>query len=85
MAVTEAGYRFMAGQIAALADELSAGRMVWVLEGGYRLEALSRSVATVLNVLLGDEDGGVVEGAVRPDVERLVRAAADLHSLERAV
>jgi acetoin utilization deacetylase AcuC-like enzyme len=81
MAVTEAGYRFMAGQIASLAHELCEGRMVWALEGGYRLEALSRSVATVLALLLGDMDGGVIDGPLRPDVARLLGAARDLHGL----
>jgi acetoin utilization deacetylase AcuC-like enzyme len=83
MAVTEAGYRFMAGRIAALAAELCEGRMVWALEGGYRLEALGRSVATVLSVLLGNLDSGAIDGTVRPDVDRLLGAVTELHQLSR--
>ena len=81
MAVTEAGYRFMAGRVAALAAELCEGRTVWALEGGYRLEALGRSVATVLGVLLGDAGAGAIEGTVRPDVDRLLSAVTELHGL----
>ena len=80
-AVTEVGYRFMAGQIQALADEYAEGRMVWVLEGGYRLEALARSVTTVLSVLLGDADGGEIAGAPRTDVARLLEQVRTLHGL----
>ena len=81
MAVTESGYRFMAGQVQALADEHAGGRSVWVLEGGYRLEALARSAATVLRVLLSDELGGQIDAPPRPDVARLLSAATELHGL----
>jgi acetoin utilization deacetylase AcuC-like enzyme len=81
MAVTESGYAWMASRIQALADELSGGRMVWVLEGGYRLEALARSVAAVLRVLLGDALEPVVRGSPRGDVVRLLGAAVALHGL----
>jgi len=83
MALTEAGYAFMAARICDLADEQCGGRTVWVLEGGYRLEALARSVARVMRVLLGDEDGGAIDAPPREDVARLLEQAAALH--ERAV
>jgi len=81
MAVTESGYAFMAGHIQTLAEELTEGRSVWVLEGGYRLEALARSVAAVLRVLLGDEAGAEIEGVPRADVERLLGAIAEFQGL----
>src|SRR5215211_6186073 len=79
MALTEAGYAFMAARICDLADEQCGGRTVWVLEGGYRLEALARSVARVMRVLLGDEDGGAIDAPPREDVARLLEQAAALH------
>ena len=82
MAVTETGYADMAGRLQDLADELTDGRTVWVLEGGYRLEALSRSVSTVLRVLLGDDRMQRVEGAPRADVSRLLDRIAELHGLD---
>ncbi|MGE0542932.1 MAG: histone deacetylase [Dehalococcoidia bacterium] len=81
MAVTEPGYTFMAAHLQALADELTDGRMVWVLEGGYRLEAIARSAAAVLRVLLGDRPNLTIEDAPRADVTRLLNAAAELHGL----
>jgi acetoin utilization deacetylase AcuC-like enzyme len=81
MAVTEVGYSLMAARVQALADELTGGRMVWVLEGGYRLEALARSVAAVLRVLLGGAEEPTIERPPRVDVARLLDAAAELHNL----
>jgi acetoin utilization deacetylase AcuC-like enzyme len=72
----------MAGRLRDLADELTGGRTVWVLEGGYRLEALSRSVVAVLRVLLGDADAGTVAGEPRQDVARLLDRIAELHGLD---
>jgi acetoin utilization deacetylase AcuC-like enzyme len=85
MAVTESGYAHMAGRIQQLADELSGGRAVWVLEGGYRLEALSRSVVAVLRVLLGETESVAVEGTPRDDVIRLLRRIVELHRLDGRV
>jgi acetoin utilization deacetylase AcuC-like enzyme len=82
MAVTEAGYAHMAWRIQQLADELSGGRAVWVLEGGYRLEALSRSVVAVLRVLLGETESLSVEGTPRADVVRLLDRIVELHGLD---
>ena len=82
MAVTEEGYGFMAARIQQLADEHADGRMVWVLEGGYRLEAIARSAATVLRVLLGDDDGARPAGEPRADIARLLEASATLHRLK---
>ena len=48
MAVTERGFATMATQLLDWADRFASGRIVAVLEGGYHLPALGRSVATVL-------------------------------------
>ena len=54
--MTETGYREATRIVRALADAHCAGRLVSVLEGGYDLDALSRSVAAHLQELLnGDE------------------------------
>jgi acetoin utilization deacetylase AcuC-like enzyme len=82
MAVTETGYAYMAKRIQSLAGELTDGRMVWVLEGGYRLEAIARSAADVLRVLLGDRITAIVEDSPRADVSRLLDASAELHGLD---
>ena len=49
----EPDYAWVTDQLRALADEHSGGRIVSVLEGGYALSALGRSVAVHLDALLG--------------------------------
>ena len=44
-------YAQVAAQLAALAGEICDGRMVWVLEGGYDLDALAASVGASLQAL----------------------------------
>jgi acetoin utilization deacetylase AcuC-like enzyme len=50
---TEADYAWVTGRIKKLAERFAAGRIVSVLEGGYALSALGRSVAAHLKVLAG--------------------------------
>jgi acetoin utilization deacetylase AcuC-like enzyme len=54
MRVTETGFAWMAGAVADLADDMSDGRLVAVLEGGYDRDALSRSVAATLRAFDGE-------------------------------
>jgi acetoin utilization deacetylase AcuC-like enzyme len=51
--ITPAGYEQMTKIVVELADELCHGRVVSVLEGGYRLDGLAESVAAHVNVLKG--------------------------------
>jgi acetoin utilization deacetylase AcuC-like enzyme len=51
ISVDEEGYAQMTRALSGLADEHCAGRMVCLLEGGYSLDALVRSVRTTLEVL----------------------------------
>lgn len=83
MAVSTLGYRGIALRIAAAASQVCDGRTVYVLEGGYRLEALARSVEHCVRVLMGERPGDVVESKPepRPDVDRLLDAAGSLHGL----
>jgi acetoin utilization deacetylase AcuC-like enzyme len=55
--VTEAGFAAMARSMRSLCDELGAP-VGAVLEGGYALEALGRSVVATLEALAGGADGG---------------------------
>ena len=49
----EKDYAWVTEQLKQLADETAQGRIVSVLEGGYVLSALSRSVAAHIKVLAG--------------------------------
>ncbi|HEX6266745.1 MAG TPA: histone deacetylase family protein, partial [Burkholderiales bacterium] len=48
---TDADYAWVTGQVKALAERHAQGRIVSVLEGGYALSALGRSVVQHLRVL----------------------------------
>jgi histone deacetylase 6 len=74
MHVTPAGYGWMASALLGLAD----GRIVLALEGGYNLEAISRSAEVCLRALLGEKPPlaavGEVQAAARRTLEAVVRA-----------
>jgi acetoin utilization deacetylase AcuC-like enzyme len=66
MRVSADGYRAMAVIVRALAEDLCAGRLALVLEGGYALGGLREGTAAVLDVLL-EEDAP--EPPPTPDLE----------------
>ncbi len=51
--LTEADYSWVTAEIVKLANRFSKGRVVSMLEGGYHLDALGRSVTEHIRVLLG--------------------------------
>lgn len=51
--MVEADYRWLTGQIMALAGRHAQGRIVSTLEGGYALDALARSTAEHVRCLMG--------------------------------
>jgi acetoin utilization deacetylase AcuC-like enzyme len=55
--VTEAGFTAMTRRVKRLAEECCDGRLVLILEGGYHLDALARSVAATLRALDGSAVG----------------------------
>lgn len=50
------GYAYLVEVIQNLAHDFAGGRVVYLLEGGYHLEAVADSVAATLRVMLGDRD-----------------------------
>lgn len=55
MRVTGTGYAAITAIVRALADELSEGRLLFVLEGGYSLVGLREGMDATLDGLLADE------------------------------
>jgi acetoin utilization deacetylase AcuC-like enzyme len=51
MGLVESDYAFVTDQLKRVANETAGGRIVSMLEGGYALSALARSVATHIKVL----------------------------------
>ena len=54
VSLTEADYRWVTDELKVIADDYSQGRIVSVLEGGYNLSALGRSVVAHINGLIGN-------------------------------
>jgi acetoin utilization deacetylase AcuC-like enzyme len=63
--VSDAGYAAMAGSMRRLAEELDVGLGI-VLEGGYELGALARSLVAVLEVAGGADEAPAVDVDVHP-------------------
>lgn len=74
--VSDEGFAAIAGSVDRLADELDVP-LGLVLEGGYAVEALARSVAATLEVLAGPSAAAPVATGPRPPVvERAIASLA---------
>lgn len=78
------GYTELARILKSLADELCQGRIVFALEGGYKLEVLSHCVLNIFYVLMGEEK--VVDPlglSTKPErsVRTLIQNLKELHKL----
>ena len=73
MQVTERGFAEMAAVCLSIAAGASGGRVVFALEGGYDLEGIARSSASVATLLLGGEHTPVAWPASGP-IDRLLTA-----------
>lgn len=84
MGLSLSGYAWLARQLVALAREICAGRIVFVLEGGYNLQVLAPGVGNVFRALLGtDEVDDPLGDAPWPesDVSGLLRELQRVHQL----
>ena len=75
MLCTERGFAAMCTLVKQLADETAAGRLVLLLEGGYSLVGLPRSVHACLEVLTGRSED-FPRGA-SPDASHAIRASRE--------
>jgi acetoin utilization deacetylase AcuC-like enzyme len=84
LALSTDGYAWLTQHLADLADEICDGRVVFVLEGGYNLDALGASVVASLATLLGREpppDPLGPSNAREPDLTALVERLKREHPL----
>ena len=83
MRVTRSGYARLTAIVRALADELSGGRLLFVLEGGYSLRGLREGMDAVLEGLLADRDSRALPAPAPPApgsvLERLIAGTAAVH------
>jgi len=87
MELSVEGYATLAGILKALAEELCGGKLVFTLEGGYDLQALSHSIQATLEVLLGlprtpDPLGPPPHPHKAPALDGLLEAVKEVHGLK---
>lgn len=86
MRLSVTGYARIARVLKEVADELCEGKLVFTLEGGYHLQALSYSVLNTFGVLLGQPDSAIVD-PLGPSpyqehgVEEIISRARRIHQL----
>ena len=88
MRLTLRGYAHLASEMARMAQALCGGKIVFVMEGGYDLEALANGMANVAHILLGDAEiedpmGRAPGAQSEPDIRPLIAQLQRLHGLNR--
>jgi len=84
MRLSLTGYAHLTHELMQMADELCDGKIVFVMEGGYDLDALGHGMANVARALLRDDEisdpiGG--RGGKEPDITPLIAKIQALHNL----
>ncbi len=85
MQLSVAGFADLVEVVKLLADDLCGGRLAFLLEGGYDLDALAYAIAATFDVLLGrpivDPLGPGPGGGRGADVSPAIAAARRIHGL----
>jgi acetoin utilization deacetylase AcuC-like enzyme len=84
LSLSISGFAGLTQRLTTLASDICAGKIVFILEGGYSKPALAGGVVASLRVLLGRDPGddplGPAGGA-EPDISTLIRRACDRHPI----
>ncbi len=86
MRLSLTGYAHLSRELVKMADQFCGGKIIFALEGGYNLDALSQGAANIARILLGDSDisdplGSPGENYKEPDVRPLVDELRRIHNL----
>jgi len=84
MNLSLAGYDHMTRELIKMAEELCGGRVVFLMEGGYDLTALSHGMRNIAHALLGEDTLSDPLGMVdrdEPDVDALIERVRKIHKL----
>ncbi len=85
MNLTLTGYAYLTSECLRMADQFCGGKIVFVMEGGYDLDALGYGVSNIARVLLGDSPtdpmGEPSFQRPEPDISALLSLLKKLHHL----
>ena len=84
MALSLTGYAYITRELIRMADELCEGKIVFVMEGGYDLQALSYGMKNIAHALLRQDEISDPLGLheeTEPDVATLIDRVQKLHNL----
>ncbi|MEO0565227.1 MAG: histone deacetylase, partial [Chloroflexota bacterium] len=80
------GFAHITRELIRMADELCDGKIVFVMEGGYNLEAIGAGIANVARCLLGDDDIddplGKPRDSSEAEVDHIIGVVRDIHELD---
>jgi acetoin utilization deacetylase AcuC-like enzyme len=86
MRLSLTGYAHLSRELIRMADAVCGGKIVFAMEGGYNLEALSHGLVNITHALLGDSTVSDPLGPPRileePDVQPLIARLKTLHHLD---
>lgn len=85
MCLSLPGYDHLNHELIAMADELCDGKIVFLMEGGYDLTALSHGVCNIARALLGDTEMsdpyGLAPANSEPDIAPVIDRIKQIHRL----
>ncbi|MDQ7025388.1 MAG: histone deacetylase [Anaerolineae bacterium] len=84
MRLTHEGYTHLTRELVQMAKDLCGGKIVFVMEGGYDLQALGHGMRNVAHVLLGDDEISDPYGeapGTEPDNGKLIDDLQSIHEL----
>lgn len=78
------GYTHLCRELKAMAEELCGGKIVFVMEGGYDLKAISHGMRNIAHVLLGEDEISDPYGNDafdEPEVADIIERVQSIHDL----
>jgi acetoin utilization deacetylase AcuC-like enzyme len=85
MRLTLTGYAHLTRELIKMSEKYCGGKIVFAMEGGYNLDALSHGMVNIAHALLGDDTVSDPLGLPRdqrePDVKPLIARIKQIHGL----
>lgn len=84
MRLSHTGYAHLSRELKCMADELCDGKIVFVMEGGYDLQALAHGMRNIAHVLLEEDEISDFYGEASgkdPDIGAIIEQVQQIHGL----